>query len=195
MTDENLPSIEWIIGFIEGEGSFTVGTSGGKKKIPVFSISQNEKEILLKIQKRLGMGRLYYHPANPQKNNSKDNWHLAIRKYEDVKKLCQIVDGNMHCVNKIKQFEKWKEMLKNYNPKKLRWTLEQEELLVKFLNEGKSYSEISGIINKTVIACKARNWSKFNIKYKKGGETYGSKDFSGDKRSERGRSSEDNGTN
>ena len=48
---------------------------------------------------------------------------------------------------------------------KVRWTQEEEDLLVKLRNEGKSYEEISKKIGKNITAC-SKKWSKMNIKSK-----------------------------
>lgn len=46
---------------------------------------------------------------------------------------------------------------------KVRWTKEEEDLLVKLRSEGKSYEEISKKIGKNITAC-SKKWSKMNIK-------------------------------
>jgi len=48
---------------------------------------------------------------------------------------------------------------------KVRWTKEEEDLLLKLRNEGKSYEEISKKIGKNITAC-SKKWSKMNIKSK-----------------------------
>ena len=50
-------SLDYIAGFIDGEGSFTYARDGGGNKIPRFSVSQNEKAIMEKIHIKIKGGR------------------------------------------------------------------------------------------------------------------------------------------
>lgn len=59
--------MSWLIGFIEGEGCFSVSIriskKSGKMQIkPVFQIVQNDREILEQIRKYIGVGLVAYCP-------------------------------------------------------------------------------------------------------------------------------------
>jgi len=86
----------WLIGFIEGEGSFVSSGSG-----PVFSIVQKDGEdIMLKMKEFFGTGRIY---------QRKDGiWFLAISGQDcwPVRNLCE---GKLQLDKKRMQFERWKE--------------------------------------------------------------------------------------
>jgi hypothetical protein len=52
----------WVIGFIEGEGSFThdwVRREGKKVKVPRFTLNQTERSVLEFLQEFFGGGNIY----------------------------------------------------------------------------------------------------------------------------------------
>ena len=100
----------WIIGFIEGEGTFTVNVIGYKRKTmtetrqyryqnPAFYIVQKDRKVLEKIRDFLGMGKI---------NRHGNLFHLDIRKKSDVLRLVEFLDGKMKSESKTQKFERWK---------------------------------------------------------------------------------------
>ena len=100
----------WIVGFIEGEGSFTVNPleikrRGKKEKCyryfnPVFYLVQKEREIPERIRNLLGVGRINRHGPY---------FRLSVRKKSEVIKLMEFLDGKLKSRPKTRQFERWKE--------------------------------------------------------------------------------------
>ena len=97
----------WIVGFIDGEGSFTVNPleiEKGEKRYryfnPVFYLVQKERDVLERMKNLLGVGRINRHGPY---------FRLSVRKKFEVIKLMEFLDGKLKSGLKIRQFERWKE--------------------------------------------------------------------------------------
>lgn len=100
----------WIVGFIEGEGSFTVNPleierEGKRVKRyrylnPVFYLVKREREIPERIGNLLGVGRINRHGPY---------FRLSVRKKSEVIKLMEFLDGKLVSGLKRQQFERWKQ--------------------------------------------------------------------------------------
>ena len=74
-------SIEWIAGYIDGEGCFQIRLEGNRK--PYLSLSSANYELLQAIQEQYG-GKVYKH-SNPTKNTRKSwVWRLDGSVLEDL---------------------------------------------------------------------------------------------------------------
>ena len=93
---------DWLVGFIEGEGSFSVNHRGE----PVFYISQKEKEILDKIQEFLKMGKVY-----EKRNNPYPHWIYQIWAYEDQKRLAKMIKNRILSFHVKNRFNRWYQAL------------------------------------------------------------------------------------
>ena len=91
---ERLKIDNWIVGFTDGEGCFSVSiiknstTKSGWQIFPEFVITQGEKSLsaLEMIQKHLGCGKIY---VNRRKDNHKENLHrYCVR---SIKELSEII--------------------------------------------------------------------------------------------------------
>jgi len=100
----------WIIGFIEGEGSFTVNVVEHKRKTksgmkyyrypnPAFFLVNKDRTALEKIRNFLGMGKI---------NRHGNYFHLDIRRKSETLRLVNFLDGKMKSELRVQQFEKWK---------------------------------------------------------------------------------------
>lgn len=82
----------WIVGFVDGEGSFLVNVFRSKEyKIgwqvfPEFNVSQIEKNLgtLKELQKFFGCGRIYEHKVGRKKNWNK-LYKFCVRNRKDLK--------------------------------------------------------------------------------------------------------------
>lgn len=101
----------WVIGFIEGRGSFTVNivkfrreTKSGVKHYryvnPAFYLVQKDRGVLEKVKSLLRMGKINRHGTL---------FHLDIRKKTETIRLVEFLDGKIKSESKAQQFEKWKE--------------------------------------------------------------------------------------
>jgi hypothetical protein len=152
---------DWLIGFVEGEGSFSVmQTPAGHR--PLFSLGQKGKEIIFEIRNYLNFGHISYNGVV---------WVYAVTRYEDIRKLIYYFDGRLLMKPKQTQFERWKECFNEWakiRPKR-EWEKEDDEVGKKMVEEDYSIAEIAkGLIEVSgqFIAGKRKNgdWSiNFNV--------------------------------
>ena len=96
----------WIVGFIEGEGCFSVHYSYNKKlniryEYPRFDICQDNKEILEKIRDFFGFGIITKkYVGNPA-------YHYIVNSIKNCQKIANFLNGNLQNPKKKKQFDKW----------------------------------------------------------------------------------------
>ena len=113
---------DWIVGFIEGEGSFYSQKQKHYKDkeyvYPRFSISQKDKEILEKVRDFLEMGHITKHKSsyqgknlkNPQNKKYDSCYKLQVQNKKDCKKLANMLEGNIRSKARKEDFEWWKEL-------------------------------------------------------------------------------------
>jgi len=151
-------NLDWFVGFLEGEGSFSRSKDGAGYIIPSFTLAQNDEEIMRKVRKFLGFGRIYY-------NKHTRTWFLQVRAQAENIKLMNLLDGKLRTIFKAKQYLKWKKLVLNRTLNKRRWIKEEESKLVELIKEGLSYEEIAKIIKRTPLSVRNKNWTKFHIVY------------------------------
>ena len=101
----------WIVGFIEGEGSFTVSVIKHKRETksgmsryylyhnPAFFLVNKDRTALEKTRDFLGLGKI---------NRHGNYFHLDIRRKSETLRLVNFLDGKMKSELRTQQFEKWK---------------------------------------------------------------------------------------
>jgi hypothetical protein len=99
----------WISGFINGEGSFSIHSKGHL----VFYIEQSEQEVLAIIKKRLNLGPSILF-RKKRKANYKDTYSLKISSNKDIKNLNSFFENPL--LEPLKgqkrlQFEHWKSQI------------------------------------------------------------------------------------
>nr|YP_007890175.1 putative site-specific DNA endonuclease [Pleodorina starrii]AFY64416.1 putative site-specific DNA endonuclease [Pleodorina starrii] len=104
--------LEWFIGFSEGDGSFFI-----KDNRCVFVINQADGLVLNKIRTFLGFGVLQSY-----KQNNRLFLRYIVQGEENIKRLIQLFNGNIHLVKVFNRFEKW---VNHYN------TYAQQPLTIK----------------------------------------------------------------
>lgn len=96
-----LPSTDWIIGFIEGEGNFHVSLSNfkGKKNYPFdyypllqfrIFLREDDFKTLKKIKRVIGLGKIYkknYNYSRKKGIRARDQYVYYITRLEDLFKL------------------------------------------------------------------------------------------------------------
>lgn len=148
---------EWLIGFIEGEGSFIVRNH--RNNIPIFSLGQNEKEILEKIREFLGFG-IVTTPQNPLRLGWKPYWQFQVNKTEDLMKLIEIVDGKLQTEKKQIQFANWKPFVVNRHNegrKRDRWSSEDDRMGKELALQKHTYQAIGSVLHRTAASVNHRN--------------------------------------
>lgn len=93
--------LDFFRGFSEGDGSF------GVYDVPLFVISQKDRDILDLIKAKLGLGSV--HPAG-------DEYHFTVRGWEDNKQLALIFNGNIVIDKVLIRFKSYYEALQNRYP-------------------------------------------------------------------------------
>ena len=94
---EEVCFLEWFIGFSEGDGSFFL-----KNNRCVFVINQSDALVLNKIRTTLGFGVIQSY-----KQNGRIFARYTIQGEENVHRLIQIFNGNIHLQKVFDRFEKW----------------------------------------------------------------------------------------
>lgn len=147
----------WLIGFIEAEGSF----NPHKKVYPEFCLSQNEEQILEKIQDFFGVGSIYH-------NSKKNVWQYRVygRNCWPIRNICE---NRLVTKAKKEQFEKWKE---------LNWTT--SEINNSDFNLDFGYWLIGFVEGEGSFTIAGRKYPEFSISQKNGKEILGKiKEFFG----------------
>lgn len=100
--------LEWFIGFAEGDGSFFIKNEKNKKKRLIFEICQKDPQIVFRIKKFLGFGRVRsWARTNPDTQKTQVYWVYTIDTQENVKRIISLFNGNLILTKRKVQFEKW----------------------------------------------------------------------------------------
>jgi len=106
LQSDKLPTISWIIGFVEAEGSFFI-VKHYKYYAFNFSIAQKEYPILLKIQKVLQCeSSIVYH-------KSSDTHELQVRNLDSIKYLINFFDNCLIGMKAV-EYRIWRYAFLNY---------------------------------------------------------------------------------
>ena len=91
---ERLETYGWIVGFVDGEGSFLVNifksprTKMGWQVFPEFNVSQSKKDVnlLRELKKFFGCGHIYIHRMRAKKEKRWDTlYKYCVRARKDLK--------------------------------------------------------------------------------------------------------------
>lgn len=108
---EPVITLEWLRGFIEGEGCFSRGRDWNKLKTkeywyPTFSISQKDKSVLDLINKQIFKGKARIHV-----NKLSNCWNLKTDRHE-CGAVYKLMKGYFRSLEKEKSFLRWEEQFK-----------------------------------------------------------------------------------
>lgn len=98
--------LEWFVGFAEGDGCWYVKQEGTKKRL-VFEIIQKDPQLLYKIRKKLGYGRVSSVPGN------EDSWKYQVADRLGIQRLLSLFQGNLVLPKRILQFQQWRAVALN----------------------------------------------------------------------------------
>lgn len=94
---ERLKTYGWVVGFVDGEGSFSVSifrntraqTKSGWQVFPEFVVTQGEKSLdaLKQIQKLFGCGRLYKAGFKENDNHREPLYRYCVRSLGDLSQM------------------------------------------------------------------------------------------------------------
>jgi len=115
---ERLKMIGWIIGFVDGEGCFSISIFKnrtariGLQVMPEFVITQGEKSLkaLEEIKQFFGCGKIY---INRRYDNHHENlYRYCVRSIKDLKeKIIPFFEINHLRTAKIKDFNKFQQVI------------------------------------------------------------------------------------
>ena len=119
---ERLKTIGWIIGFVDGEGSFSVSIFQNKKArmkfgwqvFPEFVVAQGEKSlyVLEDIQRLFGCGRIYKSGYKDTDNHKEPLHRYCVRSVEDLSNvILPFFRKKPSRSYKLKEFEKFEQIL------------------------------------------------------------------------------------
>lgn len=117
--------LNWLLGFIEGEGCFTIGLTRNKsaqfgyqiQPSFVIKLTLSEEQVLEEIKHTLGVGRTYYESSALSRNkgmkNANDCVSLRITKLKELEKLIDMLDP-LFFVSSAKRadFNVWRDCIK-----------------------------------------------------------------------------------
>lgn len=100
--------LEWLIGFIEGDGSFALQKfptlKNPKNLRPSLQINQKEPQALYKIKKELGFGSVLY---VSERKTGRNYYRYSVYKLSHIKQLIALVNGNL-LLHKVEiRFANW----------------------------------------------------------------------------------------
>ena len=100
--------LEWLIGFIEGDGSFALRKfptlKNPRNLRPSLQINQKEPEVLYKIKKALGFGTVL---SVTEKETGRNYYRYSVYKLCHVKQLIALLNGNLLLHKVERRFANW----------------------------------------------------------------------------------------
>ena len=148
---ERLEMAWWIVGFVDGEGTFSVSvfknstTKSGWQVFPEFVITQGERSIsaLRLVKKFFGLGSIY---INRRHDNHRENlYRYCVRSVKDLSStIVTFFDQYLLKSDKKSDFQKFKKCLMLIEKKQHLTVegLEKIRQIVKTMNKGKQSSNL-----------------------------------------------------
>ena len=100
--------LEWFVGFTEGDGSFGLTKSPTRKNTkntrPSFHINQKNPQVLYKIKKELGFGRVHF---VREEITGTTYYRYSVSRLQDVKTLILLFNGNLVLDKAQARFIQW----------------------------------------------------------------------------------------
>jgi len=107
--------LNWLLGFIEGEGCFNLSfhiRNNYVYRFVEFQLAQGEREVLEKVKDLLASQNIQSHiydvPNYSSSRGGQGSWHLTISKHSDLIKLVKLLESLEWHSKKRMSFEKWK---------------------------------------------------------------------------------------
>ncbi|GAI06564.1 unnamed protein product, partial [marine sediment metagenome] len=114
----------WILGFIEGEASFTNDIQGGRAPkgkepvhIPRFTVNQTNKTPLEFLMSFFGGGHIYkrnYQGKDYWSSRKSTRYDYFVTDRATLEKVREFCDGKLKHPGKRLQFKRWKKLFSNY---------------------------------------------------------------------------------
>lgn len=98
--DQNF--LEWFIGFFEAKGEFLKWNDSNQNDRFGIEITQKDEQLIQKIRSTLGFGLI----AEISKNDQ-TYWRFYVQKLDNLKRIINLLNGNLITVKKRNQFTDW----------------------------------------------------------------------------------------
>lgn len=108
-------SKDYVIGFVEAEGSLTSCKTKTGKKYLQFSVSQTDERLIRKIAKSLPTKGGCVCERGCSKLGDETRWDYSTKRKGDIARLIRFFDGEFESENKCSQLEEWREVFKVWN--------------------------------------------------------------------------------
>lgn len=79
----------WVVGMIEGEGSFYLNNPSKNPSI-VIGITSTDEDVILRLQEYTGIGRVYG-PYKGKAENHRQTWQWVVAKRADAEALSEAI--------------------------------------------------------------------------------------------------------
>lgn len=100
--------LEWFVGFTEGDGSFVLTKVASRTNLkstrPSFHINQKNPQVLYKIKKELGFGRVHF---VREKKSGATYYRYSVSRLQGVKTLILLFNGNLVLDKVQARFIQW----------------------------------------------------------------------------------------
>lgn len=111
-------NLNWLVGFIEGEGCFGSEeriTKHGKYLVPHFILEQKDAlDTLKEIQKFLGFGKVHL-------GRSRSTDLFEVKRIDDCIRLVNLLDSKLLLKKRQEQFDEWKWICRSAKPLMRDW--------------------------------------------------------------------------
>lgn len=94
-----LPSPEWFVGLIEGEGTFSNNVHHGTS-VPMFSVSQKEREVCDMLKRFFGFGTV-------QLTHGGATYEYKTSHYENCRRIALFLQDRLVLNKRFEQFAAW----------------------------------------------------------------------------------------
>lgn len=104
--------LDWLAGFVAGEGCFYAGKSSNCRQVETrleIHLRDDDLDILLEIQERLGMGTIYRLPRKKDSGYPQAAWSVA--RTTECRRLVDIFDVHPVRAKKRRDYEVWREIV------------------------------------------------------------------------------------
>ncbi len=111
--DSDIAFHNWLAGFADGEGHFSLAGSGGTVAARfIIEVRQDDRPILEEIRDRIGVGIVYDRTRSPA-GVDRVYSYLRVTKISDCAKLCDVFEAAPLRAKKAADFKVWAQAVRH----------------------------------------------------------------------------------